>query len=197
MLNDNQKDIFKELINIGVGRAAALLNEMILNPIRLSVPEISIIKPSELKDYYKNTYNDITAVKLDFSGSIDGVAELVFPKESAFNLIYLLTGEEPGSTDVDNVKVSTLTEVGNILINSLMGSISNLISGRFEYSLPVYFDNLIEEFQPDEEFNNSHLLLLSHTHFEINTLKVEGEIIIILSIDSMDKLISELNKLSE
>jgi len=198
MLNEKQIDILKELINIGVGKAAALLNEMVLNPIKLSVPELRILKPSELRSYYNAKYSgDLTAVKLEFNGTFNGVAELIFPKESAINLVYLLSGEVVKSDEVDSIKISTLTEIGNILINSLMGTISNLISGKFEYSLPMFYDDIQKDFNPDDAFNEKHLLLVSHTNFEINTLKVVGEIIIILSIDSLDKLISELEKLDE
>lgn len=194
MFNEQEIDVFRELVNIGVGRAAALLNEMIENPIELTVPNIKIVPLKELRNDLKE--NDmLSAVKLDFSGSFDGIAQLVFPKESATNLVSLLTGENLDSADISAMRMGTLSEVGNILLNSVLGSISNMISGRFDYSIPVYVEdnmsNLLSSNADDEV-----MVLFSHTHFRIKNLMVEGEIILILSLGSMEKLKDELDKLN-
>ena len=45
--------------------------------------------------------NCFATVKQSFSGSFSGIAELVFPTESASKLVAVLTGEKQGSPDLD------------------------------------------------------------------------------------------------
>ena len=46
-LTINQLDVLKELVNVGIGQAAGMLNEMIEFRIRLQVPAISLLSLSE------------------------------------------------------------------------------------------------------------------------------------------------------
>ena len=72
----------KELLNIGVGHVAGMLNEMIGVRIRLQVPEIKRISPQELEVQLPGDLDrdKLSSVALSFSGSFDGLAQLVFPK---------------------------------------------------------------------------------------------------------------------
>ncbi|MGL4619165.1 MAG: hypothetical protein ACRCZS_08915, partial [Chroococcidiopsis sp.] len=117
-LTEDQIDALKELINIGVGRAASLLNEMVGFPIRLEIPFIQVFAVEDLQQELIARFNKnyLATVRLGFTGSINGSAELVFPTESASTLVSVLTGEDLGSPDLDAVKIGTLTEVGNIVI---------------------------------------------------------------------------------
>uniref|UniRef100_A0ACD5GZE0 Uncharacterized protein n=1 Tax=Desertifilum tharense IPPAS B-1220 TaxID=1781255 RepID=A0ACD5GZE0_9CYAN len=51
---------------------------------------------------------------------------MIFPTESASTLVSLLTGEKPGTPDLEAVKIGTLLEVGNIVLNGVVGTVSNL-----------------------------------------------------------------------
>ena len=48
-LTPEQEDALKELLNIGVGRAAGSLNQILDKPITLQVPSIMIAEVSDLK----------------------------------------------------------------------------------------------------------------------------------------------------
>jgi len=50
-LDEIQTDALKELINIGVGNGAEVLNQMFDSHIELNVPDIHILKPSEVSSY--------------------------------------------------------------------------------------------------------------------------------------------------
>ena len=47
-LNELQLDYLKEIINIGIGKSANLLNQVVKNKVVLKVPVVQIIKIEEI-----------------------------------------------------------------------------------------------------------------------------------------------------
>lgn len=194
LLNEQELDVFKELLNIGVGKAGALLNELVQAPIKLSIPKIIVQElDTFLVQYYDADSNPYFAVKLNFAGTFSGLAEIVFPSESGNNLVSVLTGEEKYSEELDNVRAGTLNEVANMLLNGVMGSISNLLNEKFEYSIPVYCEDTFKNLLALTSSNK--VILMGETHFEVEKLSIDGDIIILLEIPSFENLKTELNKL--
>lgn len=193
LITEEQLDALQEFINIGVGRAAGMLNEMVESPILLSVPVVQVFDGDTLRQELVTRFNThrFSAVRLSFSGSFSGSAELVFPTESASTLVSLLTGEDRDSPDLDAVKIGTLTEVGNIVINGVMGSISNLLKRRMDYALPTYYEDTIEQLLlSNYSFEIDTVFLLAQARFEIEQLELIGEIILIFEMTSFGGLLS-------
>lgn len=195
LLNDEQLDLFTELINIGVGKAARLLNELISSPIKLSIPKIIVEKPKDLVNKLSpqktSTYY---AVKLQFEGSFNGIAEIVFPSESGNRLVSILTGEEMYSDDLDGLRAGTLNEVANMLLNGVMGTISNIIKEDFNYSIPKYYEDTFANLFLDPNPYDK-IVLFGETHFEVENTDIEGDIIVLLELFYFESLKSELDRL--
>ncbi len=192
LITEEQLDALQEFINIGVGRAAGMLNEMVEAPILLDVPVLKVCDGDALKQEMVTRFDhhSLSVVRLSFSGGFSGSAELVFPTESASMLVSLLTGEDRNSPDLDAVKVGTLTEVGNIVINGVMGSMSNLLKQQMNYMLPTYFEDSIDRLlTANYLFEVNTIFLLAQTRFEIRQLEIMGEIILIFEIPSFSELI--------
>lgn len=188
LLSSEQIDALKEFINIGVGRSAAMLNEMVQFPIKLHVPNIRILDYNELKKELSNLSEDkVSTVQLNFSGSLTGVAELVFPSISAAKLVALLTGEEIGSIDLDSLRAGTLCEVGNIVLNGVMGSISNLLEKHFNYSVPRYYEDDFRKMISSNMKENT-VYLMGEAQFEIEKLKITGEIILLFELGAFEEI---------
>jgi chemotaxis protein CheC len=195
-LSFEQLDALQEIVNIGVGRAAGVLNEMIDSHIRLQIPYVRILTPATLHQQLKQQVNGekISAVGLRFTGSFAGVAQLVFPKESASLLVSMLTGEEIGTPDIDSMKIGTLSEVGNIVINGVMGAISNVLHQHLEYSLPKYEEGTVELLWEKQSLADDTVILLAQTRFTIEKLQIEGDIILIFNVGSFDALLKAIQK---
>ncbi|MFP5259477.1 MAG: chemotaxis protein CheC, partial [Acidobacteriota bacterium] len=58
-LSSLQLDILQELINIGVGRAAGMLNQMVNTHIQLQVPVLRVLTPKQLADQYAARANSV------------------------------------------------------------------------------------------------------------------------------------------
>ena len=100
------------------------LSPLRIGPIELDVPVVKVLEPRELPQELENLARDpLAAVQLNFRGPFSGSAALAFPPDSAAKLVAILVGEEPEGADLDAIRVGTLTEVGNIVINGVMGKL--------------------------------------------------------------------------
>ena len=197
-LSTRQLDALQELVNIGIGQAAGVLNDMIDSPIRLQIPYLQILTPIDVEEELEQHLNgeQIAAVQLKFTGSFGGIAQLVFPTNSAALLVTMLTGEEVGTHDLDSVKIGTLSEVGNIVINGVMGAISNLLQQRLNYSIPTYSEGTIANLLISGGLATDTVVLLAQTSFMIERLHIEGDIILIFNVNSFDTLLTAINQLA-
>ncbi|MBE9096290.1 chemotaxis protein CheX [Tychonema sp. LEGE 07203] len=197
-LTADEIDALKELINIGVGSAAGMLNEMIQFPIQLQIPDIELLSAKDLRSELKKRFGiePLSAVQLGFSGSFSGSAQLLFPTDSAVKLVSVLTGEEQGSPDLDSLKISTLSEVGNMVINGIMGSIGNILDQPLDYAVPYYAEEEIEQLLLKEESVDSGSVLLAPTHFSIEKLQVQGDIMLFFDVGSFQMLLKAIAAVS-
>ncbi|MDK3155446.1 hypothetical protein QPK87_02450 [Kamptonema cortianum] len=117
---------------------------------------------------------------------------MIFPTESASTLVSLLTGEKPGTPDLEAVKIGTLLEVGNIVLNGVVGTVSNLFSRRLDYSLPTYAEDRVSQLLKARNLKQDVNIILAHTHFIIEKLQINGEVLLIFKVGSFDALLDAL-----
>ncbi len=197
-MTSEQLDALKEMIGVGMGKAADMLNEMLESHIELKVPSLSIVSQSEFEscNHYSDLDGDkLASISLGFQGSFNGNSTLVFPEESAVKLVTALTNEEPGSTGLDSVMSGTLSEVGNIVVNGVMGSISNYLTNLVNYSLPNYSEGKLAEVLKLDNLPENSTILLVETTFKVQSLQVEGSIFIVFEFGSFGGILSEIDKL--
>ena len=198
MISSEQLDALKEMVSVGMGQAADILNEMLESHIELKIPALSIVKSSEFKDsdIYKDLNGDkLTSVSLGFKGSFNGNSTLVFPEKSAANLVAALTDEESGSSGMDSITAGTLSEIGNIVINGVMGSISNYLTNSVDYSLPNYMEGELLDLLKLRDSSEDSLVLLAETSFNVQNLQVDGSIFIVFEFGSFGSILEEIDKL--
>ncbi len=196
-LSQYEVDALTEVINIGLGQAANSLNEIMEHHVALSVPKLDIydINDPELnKHIFENT--EISSVRQNFNGEFSGSASLLFPDKSAKNLVANVTGEELDSPDLDSIRSSTLLEIGNIVINAIMGTIGNLLNSNLEFSLPEYQKNkgLRKLFIDENTTDKQKIVVLAETNFSLEKLKVDGFILLIFEVKAIDFLIKMIKR---
>ena len=195
-LDTDAVDAIRELINIGVGRAAGMLNEITKCPLILQVPSISIESIENLSvSQYENTPS-LSTVSLHFQGTMSGVAALVFPPKSAALLVTLMTLEGEDAQDLDIMRIETLKEVGNIIINAVMGSISNVLEQQLKYSLPNYQEIGIVALAQSLKKTADKRVVLANAHFHLEGTTIDGNILLILEIGSMDALLAGITRMT-
>ena len=124
-LGEVELDALREMGNIGVGKAATSLSQMLGRTIEMSVPVASIVRIQELHrviDPEKMVAGVVTALE-DIENGQAGFLYINFPENSSDKLAELLLGD---SSDEDMVD-STLMEVGNILSSAFCDAIAEML----------------------------------------------------------------------
>ncbi len=87
-ITEEQLDCIKEIFNIGVGKGAQVLSQLLESHIQLEVPQIHIFKEEDINSLREKIDSDELAnVKMGFTGSYDGMVALSFEKETAKNIV--------------------------------------------------------------------------------------------------------------
>jgi chemotaxis protein CheC len=127
-LTPMQLDLLTELINIGIGRAAGSINQMSNAHVQLQVPHLRLLSDEGLAEYCQPIAGRmLSCIRLPFDGALSGLTFLIFPPAGASGLISIILGREHIPFDKDSLRIGTLEEIGNIVLNGVMGSISNFL----------------------------------------------------------------------
>lgn len=200
VLNEIQKDVLKELINLGAGKGAEVLNSFLSSHVQLSVPELNLLTIDELHEIFLREgekIEQLSSVEMDFLGSIKGTVELIFLSEKASVLVDLITGEERVEHDFDEIKAATFSEVGNVVINAVLGTISNELSMELSFTIPKYIEGSREELLSLLHVEGSSIVLVAHTRFRVEETELNGDIVIYFSLHSFDSFLIALENYVE
>ena len=193
----DQIDKLRELMNMGVGRGANVLNTMLNSHITLQVPFVKLLAYDEfMKELGIIGNARLASVSMLFRGAFSGNARLIFPSGSALKLVTACTGEAPDSeVDMDSIQAGTLSEIGNIVLNSVMGTISNLLKLSFDYSVPGYLEGGVDSLFNVAALDPASVILLARTRFLIEELNVEGDVVIFFELGSFNRFLMLLDSL--
>ena len=100
-LSELEHDTISELINIGVGRAASSLSEMVEQPVELTVPRITFVERFSDTELAKAPTEVVSAVSQTFDGPFKGEAMLVFPEERSLELVPSWLQQVEADSDLD------------------------------------------------------------------------------------------------
>ena len=198
-LTPEQQDALQELLNIGVGRAGGSLNQMLEKPIRLHIPHIQLGKIEELSlEVQKMKDTTLSSVQLPFKGTFSGSSCLIFPTDSAKVLVIALTGESEDPDTMDSLREATLTEIGNIVLNGVMGSLANVLNHQIIYSVPFYQESSLQGIlQPTSSADSSEILLWAQTQFTIEEYDLTGDIMLMFGVPDLGLLINAISEFME
>jgi len=191
-MTEFQQDAIAELLNIGMGAAAASLSEMVSEPVNLSVPSVEFLPQKEAAEHIlKLVGNEITAVKESFSGTFWGDALLIFPEQQSLALVRALLKDENLPLEaLSEMEQEALTEVGNIILNACLGSLANIFQQNLEYELPTFTQGTCEEVlkSATSTSDGKEGVLLLKMEFSLQKTNVNGFLTLLMDVDSMDAL---------
>nr|WP_314463075.1 chemotaxis protein CheC [uncultured Clostridium sp.] len=202
---DMTQDILKELFNISVGRAAGILSDIVQQKIYLNVPNVRILNVSSesyaIDEYISMKKNGTLMVStLSFKESYTGKASLIFSAEKMKTFISLCLQEEQTDTDdmdFNDVDFDIIKEIGNIILNCILGETGNLLNINFKYTLPEVRLFNLSEFKYDYQNTGNLYVLLLYITFIIGDTEIEGAIIVDLSLHSLNDLLTRISQLEE
>lgn len=138
---------------------------------------------------------------ISFEEKITGEANLIFPAEKMRTFINLCMKEDDDNSAEDmnftDIDFDIIKEIGNIILNSIMGEIGNFLNVNLEYTLPKVsiFDYL--EFKTDLKNNNDFYILMLYITFILDDTPIEGAVIINLTLNSLNELMKIIEKMED
>ena len=187
-LTDLERDALGELSNIAMARAATSLRQMIQHEVHLSVPEVEILTAEAAIDVVAKPGNpNLVAVRQDFSGAFSGRALLIFPEANSLELVRVVVGRQLPLEDIVDLEDEALAETGNIILNSWVATLANLLKRSLRMSLPVVIRrdqrHIFESNGPRES-----LILFLHIKFDVSKQEIRGYVALMMDIPSIDQL---------
>jgi len=191
-LSPLQLDALSEVGNIGTGNAATALSQLINKKVDMTVPSINIVP---FDDIFSSIGGDeiVVGVIVRVLGDTPGNILFVFEKDTALNLVDILTGrKEEYLSEMGN---SVICEIGNIISSSYMNAISKFTGLTLVPSVPaVTYDMLgailsttfIESGQFDD------YVLDIETVFVQNNSEISGHFYYVPMPGSLEKILSAL-----
>lgn len=195
-LSELQMDALTEIFNIGAGRAASSLSEIVGDEVKLSVPRVQLYQSSEINAEVLSLNSPrLGAVKQSFSGPFDAQAMLLFTEDRALEIVHDMMGSQVGIEDVAEFEQEAMCELGNIILNACLSSMADVLELTLASSLPVYSvgetDALLRQIVSEA---NQPVMLVLHIDLAIVKHQSQGYLIFLLSSSSLRKLLAHIDR---
>jgi chemotaxis protein CheC len=180
-----QLDALKEISNIGMGHAATALSQLIGERIMLRVPQLRIAEIAEIPACLGGAENIVAGVSVQILGDARGSILLVFPQQSAEDLLGRLLHSHDSDLLRTEMGISTIKEIGNILASAYLNALARLLNMALIPSVPLLAHDMagaVVDTVLIELSQNGDLALLVETEFngeERGTDSIRGQFLLL------------------
>ncbi|SMC71202.1 Chemotaxis protein CheY-P-specific phosphatase CheC [Desulfocicer vacuolatum DSM 3385] len=188
-------DIMKEVINVGLGEAADALSNLVNTRVMIKVPDMHIMDIDEVRPYIRKEMTSLGVyISQDFKGGIKGKTILCYSRECGVSLLNTIYGDTLQVSTITESGISTLNEIGNIIMVSYMSAVSNFIDDKIRFELPevtqeiseTYFENLLTELKPFDK------AIVVKNRMYIKEENLEGYLFVMLSFKDFTTVVETL-----
>ncbi len=141
-LTEEHLDALREVSNVGMGHAATALSQLVGETVYLHVPQVTLTDIANVPDLLGGPEQVVVGITLQIRGDAQGNMMLVFPLESAERLVAQLLAREHMDDAFDEIGISTIKEVGNILASSYLGAMGSLLNLTLIPSIPLLANDM-------------------------------------------------------
>lgn len=189
-LEELERDALTELVNIGVSRAAGSLRNMVGRQVTLSVPSLEVVSRATATALIRERETGpLVAVRQEFRGAFNGQALLIFPEHNSLELVRSVSGDALELQDLLDLEQEALAETGNIVLNSCLATMANMLKRPLEMSLPeVLRGEGAKFFEFDDEGSPNAVVLFLYINFAISDRDIRGYIAMLMDLPSLDAL---------
>ncbi len=195
-LTEVQKDVMREIGNIGAGNACTALSVLLGTPIDMSVPRIQLLGFDSTSDYLGGADNVVLGVKIDVTDDLTGMMFHIVNKKFARRIIN--TFYEKDLTDLSQIDVmdsSVISEMANITSGAYANSIASLTNLFVNIGTPEQKCSTVADILriPLEAYAESgDKILVVDEQFIIDEEEITSNMILILEAESLKKLFGKL-----
>lgn len=188
-------DILQEMVNTGIGKAAVSFSEILDLEINLTFPNLLILNLDELRTFLekdKGNDNLHVSVRQMISGGLEGKGIVSFPLKDGKTLVnHLLESSETEKQDFGIMERDTIIEVGNVLINAVACSISDMVEVEAKCEMPEI--DISNQIVLINEESDKSIYCLGEGKFSVKGIEIQGMILFILAYKKLEHIISKLS----
>lgn len=137
-LNEVHIDVLKEIGNIASGNAATSLSTMLDLRVDMSVPIVRIVNIEDAGTMLGGPESVKVGILAKFDGDIEGLMMFLIEENFTKQIVESLLGEVISfETKLDEMELSAISEIGNILIASYINAIASMTGMTINISVPA------------------------------------------------------------
>ncbi|MCI8376655.1 MAG: chemotaxis protein CheC [Lachnospiraceae bacterium] len=195
-LNAVALDVFREIGSIGVGNAATALSEVLGVKVKMKLPKVSIEGYDEAIASMGHPEDMVAAILVEMGGDIQGIMLYMLKLDFINAILARLVGRYiEDFSQIDELSASALEETGNIIISSYINAIAKLAGLEVPLSVPSISVNMLGGILsvPMAMFGEiSDKLMMIQGEFLIGDTQLEGDLLLLPDIESLNFLLKKL-----
>lgn len=188
-------DILKEIGNIGAGNATTALAAMLGTKVDMKVPQVRLLDFNEVGTVMGGEEQIMAGIYLLVEGDITGSIMFLLKEQGAHELVHKLMGTpDSGQSSFDEIELSALKEIGNIITGAYLNSISMMTNMKIYPSVPDLSIDMAGAILsvPAIEFGTlGDKILLIQSQFT-DDKELDGFFILVPDLESYDKILHAL-----
>ncbi len=193
-LSELHLDALAEVFNVGAGRAAASLSEIVGDEVKLSVPSVEIRRAADVDaSIMALTSLKFGVVSQHFSGPFEAQALLLFTESHALEIVRDMMGSQMSIEELAEFEQEAMCELGNIILNACLSAMADMLHISLNSSLPDYkiasADDIFKSLHSAED---QPFILVLHIDLSIEKRHSEGHLIFLLSSMSLRNLVQQI-----
>lgn len=192
-VNELERDIIKEILNIGLARAADSFAAIAKDRVLLKVPDLQLMEPDKLLEIVRAYEDSHTIIQSDIKGDLNGSTLMLFSQLHVQQLsnVCLNVQVELGEP-LSMMQESLLLEVSNIITGALVTQLANILKANIYGSPPVAPKNDIAESLQDILTDHplfQPLVFTVITQFSNNSKMVELPLLLFFDTNTFVKIL--------
>lgn len=194
-LSELQHDALVEIFNIGVGHAARAMSDIVNEDVTMSVPRITFLNRADAGSMLGNKDGSrVCGVSQHYEGAFATEAILMFPEDKSLDIVRLMVGESVPLQELTEMEQEAMSEIGNIILNSCVGTLANIFAQELSGSLPVYHVGTSEQILNASGGEGDSIVLMLHIDFILEKHQIHGYVAFILDLSALQDLREQLDR---
>ncbi len=198
-LTQLQLDALREISSIASGNAATSLSSLLGRRIDITAPRVTVEALENVAEILGGVEKVLTVIHIMVRGTLSGSILFILPPSESLSLINILTNQDRKKIeDLDELELSALKELGNIVTGSYTKALSDVLKIRIEFSIPGFaYDMLgavLEEIIARLSLEVQYAVI-TESNFVVSGDIHRGHLVFIMSPNALRAVIDALGNL--
>lgn len=191
-MTELERDIIREILNIGLARAADSFAVVAQDKVLLEVPSLDLLMSDDILLKLREYQVNHVAVQSDIRGDFTGATLMFFSGQHVQRLSRVcLRMQVADSIEVDELQESLLLEISNIITGALVTQLANILKANIYGAPPTSFNGdataLVHHLIPSESLQP--LIFSVITQFSDQSNSVELPLMLFFDRATFEKIL--------